>query len=129
MWHGEKAKARPISYTVTKVEHTPLHWQNRVIGETRQALELETSAGVIYADNENGLAYYKVTEGEGLKFIGWRQVRNPKDVIYIELDAIVKDFDQVAVREDARAFTEWAQKKPGFDKLDALQISKLMRGL
>jgi Fe-S cluster assembly scaffold protein SufB len=111
-WNGQPtAQFEGVTYEVTHIERTPLHWQNSLVGTRRQGLRIEYEGHTWYIDNENGEGFYKLTEGKGMWTSGHKSVENPVNVILIPDSDIKKMVNGLALRREREKHDDWMKEK------------------
>lgn len=122
-WNGEPAKVEVIRYGVTRVEETPLHWQNAIVGSRRQGLVITQDGHSFIIDNETGQGHLKITKGKGSFRFGHASVCDPINIERLPLAMINDRFDIRKAKIQEGHFDSWAQENHPkmFEKLLALR--------
>lgn len=111
-WNGQPtAQFEGITYEVTHVEKTPLHWQNSVVGTRRQGIQIHYEDHKWVIDNEHGEGYYKLTEGKGMWTSGHKTVENPMSVILIPDSDIKKQVNTFGLKREMELHDRWMEEK------------------
>ena len=63
-WNGEPCQARRVRVLVGESERSSW-WCARLVGTTREAVEVTYGGQAFYLDNEDGSGWRKVTNGKG----------------------------------------------------------------
>jgi hypothetical protein len=105
-WNEEPITYKVYSYTVTKVENKPHHWQNMVIGMKRQALLVDYHCARFYLDNQHGDAYLKLTVGRGTPMYSHLSVENPAELEELSIEE-VRTFNEASKKNEEKVFRKW----------------------
>lgn len=94
-WNGEPCKANSVTVFISKVENTPLHWQNDFVGQRIEAIKIRTLGKIwseFYIENQTGQGYAKITQGEGMWYFGHSSIWCENDLLLEvqEIDYVTK---------------------------------------
>lgn len=121
-WNGESCDFEPVKYTVTQSE-THTWWNNRFVGQRRQAIQITYQNQTWLIDNEHGDGYYKVTDGQGSPRVGHKSVSNPIDIEPIQYDEMNVRVDEKGILEEDKINDDYIKQSDPelYQKLESLK--------
>lgn len=82
-WNGEPCKARKVKVIIGQPPR-PTWWFAALVGQARDAVEVNYNGEIFYLDNDDGQGWTKVTEGKGSPWVGHKSLVIERIVGYLD---------------------------------------------
>lgn len=121
-WNGEPATFNVVLYQVLPAEKETW-WQNRHLGQQRQAVQITYGGQTWIIDNEHGDGYYKVTTGMGSPGCGHKSIDAHRIIRELPESEWKTEIDHAGLKAEQEMHDAWHKEHDpeGFERLMGLR--------